>query len=123
MTTNPNAPGLSPERLRALMPHVGDTERQIAARIVQDAVTHGWTVCVNDGGAWTVVRGDDAETILAAMGTTGSDTLRFLRGAREYGGWVTLIWGNGPDVISDYSARAITQAILAGAERLAEYLP
>lgn len=108
--------------------HATATERKIVHKLVDDALAAGYAISVNDGEATTVVRSRVRATILGAMATTGEDTLVFfLPTAREAQpfvrvGWVSLIYGNGCDIISNSSANDSTDTLLAGAEALAESL-
>ena len=79
-----------------------ETEKRIIRRIVRDALAKGWTVSVNDGEEWTLKESSDEKVILGAMQTTDEDQL-MLRENGEKRGWIRLIYGNGEDVICDYS--------------------
>ena len=79
-------------------------EQPIARRLVSNALLKGYTVSVNDGEEWTVKRSTHKPTIVGAMFSTDSDTLRFRRSDGSPVGSVILIYGNGEDVIADYSA-------------------
>lgn len=96
-------------------------EQLISRRVVRDALAAGLFVSVYDGEEMVVKKSRSQAEIVAAMFSTGEDVLYFYRevdGAMVSAGWVTLIYGNGIDVISDYSAKA--EAVLAGAKALAD---
>ena len=105
-----------------------ETERKIIHKIVDDALAAGYAVSVNDGEVTTVTQSRDRDAILGAMATTGGDTLVFFlptpREAKPFVGvgWVSLIYGNECAIISDASANESTEALLAGADALAETL-
>jgi len=82
--------------------------------LVRAILATGANVSVHDGEEWTVKKSRDNETIIAALGTTGTDTLRVrdMDGARL--GDFELIYGNDPDgmeVISDHTANAFCEAV------------
>jgi hypothetical protein len=95
-------------------------ELKIAKQVVTDALAAGYTVSVYDGGEWTVKRSTNKATIVAALASTDSDNLRFRDAAGNIVGTVVLIWGNGQDLISDYSDNAATSAILRRAMATAD---
>jgi hypothetical protein len=79
-------------------------EKQIAERIVDRALAAGYTVCVFDGEEWPLQRSSNRPDIIAAMYSSDSDTLRF---CLPESGWrvgsIMLVYGNGPDVVSDHT--------------------
>lgn len=83
------------------------TEFGIVSGIVRRALAKGYTVSVNDdafgGGEWTVKRSRDLAEIIDALATTGGDLLKMHDAAGKFLGVVSLIYGNGEDVISDCS--------------------
>jgi hypothetical protein len=83
--------------------HASITEAAIAGHLVQAALDNGWKVSVSDGEEWVVKRSVDYDVITDAMCSTGEDLLRFVNEEGTQVGVVTLIWGNGRDLISDYS--------------------
>jgi len=60
------------------------------------------TISVSDGEETTLVRSDDREAIIEAMFSTDSDVLIIHREGKRDGS-ILLIYGNGWDLISDYS--------------------
>lgn len=90
----------------ALNPNEIDaTEYKIARRLIEQATDEGYTVTVDDGGAIALERSSDVNAILAVMGTTGSDTLFLYNADGTRIGSVWLVYGNGTDLVSDYSAK------------------
>ena len=91
----------------ALDQYVSRQEAAAVRRLVSHALAHDWIISVNDGEEWTVKKSRDRNEILAALGTTDSDTLRFRDTEGESVGVIVLIYqgGNSPaeEVIHDYS--------------------
>jgi hypothetical protein len=101
--------------MSALIPNASATESRIAARLVDDALRAGYSVSVYDGEAWPLKRSTDRAAILDALASTDLDTLKFRDSAGEFKAWVTLIWGNGCDLLSDWSDTPATEVVIAGA--------
>ena len=97
------------------------SEKLIAVKIVDDALAAGYTISVYDGEAYPVKRSADADTILGAMASTEMDTLVFRKDGERIGS-VVLIYGNGHDLISDYTDNEAMEALLAPATELADEL-
>lgn len=97
-----------------------DIERQILEKLVDDALAVGCLVSVHDGEEWPLKRSQDRIDILSATRSTDADTLLFHHADGVAIGEVLLIYGNGYDLISDCTDNAATQALLDGAEALAE---
>lgn len=82
--------------------YMAEVECKIVKAILKAARDGGYSISINDGEETTVKRSQDWAAILAAMATTEEDWLRLHReGDRT--GWVTLVYGNGIDLISDYT--------------------
>lgn len=85
-------------------------EQQILEEVIDRALANEWSICVNDGEEETVTRSRDRAQILEACQSTDADVLTFYRAnldkpdGTERIGWVWLIYGNGRDLISDYTA-------------------
>lgn len=77
-------------------------EQTIVNAIVDSALSRGYSISVYDGEEYALRRSTDKRAILDAVCSTDHDTLRFYNGDRKVG-WVLLIWGNGCDLISDWS--------------------
>lgn len=77
-------------------------ERMILKRLVEHLLGLGHKLTVNDGEEETVKRSSDRTEVLKALRTTDEDYLIVHRdGLKD--GWVRLIYGNGIDLISDYT--------------------
>lgn len=100
------------------------TETIIVGKLVKDLLAAGFQVSIDDGGGLDespLQRSTDAATIYAALASTDSDRLYLYRkDARNFTGWVYLVWGNDVDVVSDYTSNI--QKHVAGANQLAEDL-
>ena len=94
-------------------------ERQIAGKIIDDALAAGLSISVSDGEDLVLRRSTDREAILEAMFTTDADYLYLVKDDKVLGS-VFLVWGNGPDCITDNSTSI--NEYLVGAEKLAETL-
>lgn len=84
----------------------------IARGLVDLALAKGYLISVNDGQEWTVKRCRDRQVVLEALATTDADTLVFRREDGSRVGFVWLIWQNGADVASDWSANGETDALV-----------
>lgn len=88
-------------------------EAKIIRPIVQRGLDDGCTVSVFDGEEWTVKKSTDRDRIMAALGTTDEDTIRFRDAGGDIVGSVYLVYGNAPDeVVSDCTDNARTLAIV-----------
>lgn len=96
-------------------------ERLVAERIVDDALKAGYKISVRDGEAFTLKRSGDKSAIIEALCTTDEDYLYFSLDGQNIG-WVWMVWGNEGDVISDYVSDPRIEALLKGAEKLADTL-
>jgi hypothetical protein len=98
--------------------HTTPGERGTATRLVRAALNAGLTVSVYDGEEWTVGNSRRERAILAALASTGEDTLRFRRNGENVGS-VYLIWGNDPtgeELISDHTDNDAMQALYDAAQ-------
>lgn len=100
-----------------------ELERAIAAQIVADALARGWSLSVRDSfdneGKITVACSTDPAEIMGALASTEGDTI-IAHDVNGRVGSVTLIYGNGCDVIHDSTDNPATAAWLAAAEIYAE---
>lgn len=94
------------------------TETAIALRLVRAALAAGYSISVRDGyegdGEIVLARSTDEAAVMGALQSSDGDML-YLRHAerpQRLVGWVTLIWGNDEDVISDYSDNEATAALV-----------
>lgn len=86
--------------------YVNATERAIAALIVSELISSGYALSVYDGEEWALKQSRDAGEVCAALASTDADVIRArVAGDSEWVrvGSVTLIWGNGRDLLSDWS--------------------
>ncbi|PWJ81528.1 hypothetical protein C7441_11060 [Pseudaminobacter salicylatoxidans] len=104
---NPDHRNYSP----ALAKRIG-AERRLCRALVGACIERGYAVSVNDGEEWVVKRSTDKAQIMAALFSTDEDqiVIRDKDGTRA--GWFQLIYGNdGWDVVSDFSANPVCEAI------------
>ncbi len=82
------------------------TERRIIESVIDLALSKGYSITVIDDfdgcGDKVIVNSTSKADVLKVMGTTGGDRLYFSNG----GGWVSFIYGNDEDVLSNGSAKA-----------------
>jgi hypothetical protein len=100
--------------LTKFLPHSTATERRIANAIVSDALAAGFSISVHDGEEWALKDGKAHNTILAAMNSTESDTLRLRDADDNIVGSIYLVWGNDEDLLSDNSDTPAMNAFLEG---------
>ncbi|MEH2517386.1 hypothetical protein V1279_002959 [Bradyrhizobium sp. AZCC 1610] len=99
---------------------VQEIERQIARRIIDDALAAGFAIDVYDGGDFAIEKSTDADAIFSAMFSTDDDRLYMHKDGKQVGS-VWLIYGeSGWDVITDYSMSI--DDLLQGALKLSEEL-
>lgn len=103
-------------RDKMALSEVQPIERKLAKALVDEALKMGYIISVNDGEKW-VARSQNRRPILKALASTDSDTLRFENIYGQYMGFVWLIWGNGEDLISDYTDNADMGALVDRVER------
>jgi hypothetical protein len=80
-------------------------ERLIVKQCIEELLSHGYTLSVNDGEKTTLAWCISRDTVFEAMDTTEEDYLYVHRPDEiEIMGWVRFIYGNAPEeVINDYS--------------------
>jgi hypothetical protein len=87
--------------------YTGRHEAAAVRRLIGHALAQDWTVSVNDGEEWTVKKSRDSDEILAALATTGEDTLKFRDPEGKAVGTMYLVYqgGDNPgdEVVCDYS--------------------
>ena len=81
-----------------------EVEKNIAVQLVRQILRQGFTISVFDSEEMALVDSRDEAEILEAMCTTDDD--RLYVGGTERIGSFWLIYGNGEDLISDYSWNA-----------------
>tara|TARA_R110002051_G_scaffold9652_2_gene37440 strand:- start:9497 stop:9838 length:342 start_codon:yes stop_codon:yes gene_type:complete len=80
---------------------MSNMEHKIAELLVETLVSKH-LVSVFDGEETTVHKSRDKREVLDALESTDSDTLEVYSLDGKNIGYFWLIWGNGPDLISDY---------------------
>jgi hypothetical protein len=96
--------------------YVAHDERAIAALIVSELIALGYALSVNDGEAWVVRKSQDAREVCAALASTGADVMNVRDAASGANvGYVSLIWGNGNCLLSDWGARPTPEGAAFGA--------
>ena len=112
MTVQPYIPGI--EGLHSKV------ERTIAKRLIRTILEAGYDVRIHEGEDWAMdKRSNDPKTIFDNMASTDEDRVYFYSTSerKEQLGWIWLIYGNGEDLISDYSDNELTNDLVAKAEK------
>lgn len=80
-------------------------ERLLSTTVARSLLDAGYTIELWNGGDEAEYRGRDLDALLAEMMATDEDVLNVVLddGKHITQGWVSLIYGNGIDVISDYT--------------------
>jgi hypothetical protein len=112
-------------------PSVTNGERDLERRIVESAVRSllaaGYKVAVFDGEQFALRPTTDETAVMGALFGADEEYLMLTTvrpeadGRAMPAGWVRLVYGNGADVICDYTTNL--EAVLTGTNRLAEELP
>ena len=90
-----------------------EIERDIVSRLVRRALEVGYSVTVFDGEEHVLESPSNVyEDIMEAMFGTGQDQLSFRSQYGKRMGWVLLIYGNGVDVISNYTDNAAMESLV-----------
>lgn len=92
---------------------MNDVEKKIARKLVKIILAKGYEICVHEGEDWAIRKSAEVNKIMAALASTGEDTIivRTVDGRRL--GSIMLIWGNGEDLISDNTDNEDMNAIVA----------
>jgi hypothetical protein len=103
--------------------HRNEIERQIIVLLVEDILTAGYAITVNNGEEDVLVRSANAEQIFEAMSTTDEEYLGLHWSIDTYAHstaaeWIKLVYGNSGYVISDYSV-GVPSRIFGRADALA----
>ena len=109
-------------KLEVNIEQITKIEKQIARRLVSDAVKMGYTVAIdNDGYEYTLKGCTNITQIMAALMSTRIETIVFHDKTGQPVGLVKLVYGsNGYDVILEHTALGSTEAIFTRAEKLAK---
>jgi hypothetical protein len=92
-------------------------ETTICNRLVSKTLEAGHIISVYDGEEYALKRSTKKADIIKAMYSTDSDTLIIRRADGEKVGSVLLVYGNGEDVISDYSDNPEIEALVKAANQ------
>lgn len=92
---------------------ISKTEQPIARKLVRAILNGGFVIRVYDGEEFNTDHDLVNELeVLENLGTTGDDRVYFRREGQEgWAGWFWLIYGNGEDLISDYTVSPETDKI------------
>jgi hypothetical protein len=101
------------------MQYATPIERRIALTIVADAIAAGYLIAVHDGEEYALGRSKDVKAILRALNHTDHDVLVIRRHDGTRVGTVTLIWGNGAELISDTSVSDEIESVIRRANVIA----
>lgn len=82
--------------------HASKSENKIVKRLLAAILKAKCTVTVYDGEDCVITKSRAKGVIIAALGSTDHDVLHIYHPDGKLG-FILLIWGNGEDVISDYS--------------------
>jgi hypothetical protein len=99
-----------------------EIERQIIVLLVEDLLAKGYALGVFDCEEVTLRPTRDEARIFAAMFMTDDDHLLVRTDGQEGGehdGWIRLVYGNGGDVISDWTTN-LDESTMARASELAD---
>lgn len=97
-----------------------DMEKAIALQLVTDAIAAGYTIDVwNGGDEAEATRLDNVAAVTKELMHTDEDKLVIRKADGQAIGWVYLVYGNGADVITDYTANEETRSVCRRAEVLA----
>lgn len=97
-------------------------ERDIAERLVTDAIAAGCDLSVYDGEVWTVERSRDAKGVMLALFSTGEDVLCLHQEGRRLGHFHLITGNDGWDLIADSSYKAEAHELMVRIERQATEL-
>jgi hypothetical protein len=88
-------------------------EAKAARALIDVLLERGLLVSVNDGGEWTVQRSSDRDKILAALATTGMDTIKVRPPHKMPVATFQLVYQDGPadELIADYGGKPIADEI------------
>lgn len=90
-------------------------EARIARRLVKEIFAAGYVIRVWEGEEWAGPRRDKVSDVMKDLGSTDSDWICVYwnePGIPVRAGKILLIWGNGADLISDYSDSAEMERII-----------
>lgn len=79
------------------------TEQTIASRLARKIAARGYLTSVWEGEAYAIKFESDPAKVIRELGSTDMDRLVIRDSNKQRIGTILLIWGNGEDLISDYS--------------------
>lgn len=82
--------------------YASEEERAITRKLVGDLLAAGCDLSVYDGEEWVLRRSADEQAVLEALNSTDHDGIAVYLDDERLGD-IVLIWGNGADLISNYS--------------------
>jgi hypothetical protein len=95
--------------------HELDLERSICRAVVKAILAAGYNAGVYDGEEFAIMNSDNLTAIMKETWTTDEDMIyAYDKATGKAVGWVSLIYGNGADLISDYTfnlEQAMTPAL------------
>lgn len=99
-------------------------EQRIASKLVSDILAAGYVISVFDGEGFALKRSAKAAEIKEAMCSSEFDSLVIRKADGEKVGSISLIYGNGCDLISDYAGQDhdLLEGLCKGAQAVAEKL-
>lgn len=90
------------------------TERTVARTLIDAILEAGYSISVYDGEEFNSYDHTTQKDVTDNLATTGEDRLYIRKPdtSDDWCGWFWLIWGNGEDLISDYAANDVCEAIV-----------
>lgn len=93
-------------------------ENRIAQALIHEILVRGFTVSINDGEEEVITKSTAEKAILKAMANTDENTIVFFNSKGPVGG-IMIFFGEGDEMISDYSDNLITNQIVERAKKIA----
>ena len=90
------------------------TERRIVRKLVRKALGLGYVISVFDGEEWCLRSSTSEADIMSSIQSTESEELVFRTRDGYIVGAIVLVYGNGEDVITDYSDNMEMQQLIEG---------
>ena len=96
-------------------------EKRIVTAIVDSAFDKGYAFTIADEESVRISKSRNRPAVLKELGAAEVETLSFYDGElKKHVGWVTFVYGNGADVMADWSTGAVTDAIIAAAHSISD---
>lgn len=93
------------------MRYLSHTEATIINKLIDDILSRGLLISVQDGEEWAVKRSTDPDEIKRDIGETCETQIVCRDPDGTFRGWFWLIHGNDEDVISDHTDNEICHEI------------